>query len=158
MGLHQVLTNQRLQGISAILAHMKQLAVKEMMNKVPERMNAVNSMPQITVIKQDLEGCETWRYTGKTLERGENFILLEAKFNRADTPFHDIILKQGDRFVERFYTDRWYNIFEIHDREDDQLKDGTAISAIQPSSKMNVYLISTWLWTYWYIQMAGSKF
>jgi uncharacterized protein len=82
----------------------------------------VNSMPQITVIKQDLEGCETWRYTGKTLERGENFIILEAEFNRADTPFHDIILKQGDRFVERFYTDRWYNIFEIHDREDDQLK------------------------------------
>jgi cysteine desulfuration protein SufE len=30
MGLHQVLTNQRLQGISAILAHMKQLAVKEL--------------------------------------------------------------------------------------------------------------------------------
>jgi cysteine desulfuration protein SufE len=30
MGLHQVLTNQRLQGISAILAHMKQLALKEL--------------------------------------------------------------------------------------------------------------------------------
>lgn len=30
MGLHQVLTNQRLQGISAILAHMKQLAIKEL--------------------------------------------------------------------------------------------------------------------------------
>jgi cysteine desulfuration protein SufE len=30
MGLHQVLTNQRLQGISAILAHIKQLALKEL--------------------------------------------------------------------------------------------------------------------------------
>lgn len=30
MGLHQVLTNQRLQGITAILAHMKQLAIKEL--------------------------------------------------------------------------------------------------------------------------------
>jgi cysteine desulfuration protein SufE len=30
MGLHQVLTNQRLQGISAILTHMKQLALKEL--------------------------------------------------------------------------------------------------------------------------------
>lgn len=30
MGLHQVLTNQRLQGLSAILAHMKQLAAKAM--------------------------------------------------------------------------------------------------------------------------------
>ena len=79
-------------------------------------------MSQITVIKQDLEGRETWRYTGKMLKRGGNFILLEAKFNRPDTPFHDILLKQGDRFVEVFYTDRWYNIFEIHDREDDILK------------------------------------
>jgi cysteine desulfuration protein SufE len=30
MGLHQVLTHQRMNGISAILAHMKRLAVKEM--------------------------------------------------------------------------------------------------------------------------------
>lgn len=30
MGLHQVLTSQRMQGISAILAHMKQLAIKEL--------------------------------------------------------------------------------------------------------------------------------
>lgn len=30
MGLHQVLTTQRLQGITAILAHMKQLALKEL--------------------------------------------------------------------------------------------------------------------------------
>ena len=32
------------------------------------------------------------------------------------------VLRQGDRFVETFYTDRWYNIFEIHDLEDDRIK------------------------------------
>ena len=32
------------------------------------------------------------------------------------------MLKQNDRFVETFYTNRWYNIFEIHDRDDDSLK------------------------------------
>ncbi len=48
--------------------------------------------------------------------------MLEARFNRPDLPFHGILLKQGDRFVETFYTDRWYNIFEIHDRDDDHLK------------------------------------
>ena len=31
-------------------------------------------------------------------------------------------LRRGDRFIETFYLDRWYNILEIHDREDDQLK------------------------------------
>ena len=30
MGLHQVLTHQRMSGISAILAHMKRLAAKEL--------------------------------------------------------------------------------------------------------------------------------
>jgi hypothetical protein len=33
-----------------------------------------------------------------------------------------IQLKRADRFVELFYTDRWYNIFEIHDRDTDALK------------------------------------
>lgn len=79
-------------------------------------------MTQVTVIKQNLEGRETWRYHGQILERGENFVLLEARFNREDTPFHGIVLKQGDRFIETFYSNRWYNIFEIHDREDDLLK------------------------------------
>jgi protein associated with RNAse G/E len=34
----------------------------------------------------------------------------------------DTVLRRGDRFLETFYTDRWYNIFEIHDRDDDRLK------------------------------------
>ena len=79
-------------------------------------------MSQITVIKRNLQGQETWRYTGSVLEQGDNYILLEAKFNRADTPFHGIVLKKGDRFVETFFSDRWYNVFEIYDREDDCLK------------------------------------
>lgn len=80
-------------------------------------------MSAIAVIKRDVEGRETWRYTGTVLERGANFVRLEARFNRADDyPFQDTVLRVGDRFVETFYTDRWYNIFEIHDREDDRIK------------------------------------
>jgi protein associated with RNAse G/E len=37
-------------------------------------------------------------------------------------PFMGITLKRGDRFMETFYTDRWYNIFEIYDRDDGALK------------------------------------
>jgi uncharacterized protein len=79
-------------------------------------------MSPINIIKKNLDGQETWRYTGHVLERGDHYILLEAAFNREDTPFHGIVLKRGDRFVETFYSDRWYNIFEIYDREDDCLK------------------------------------
>ncbi len=76
----------------------------------------------ITVIKRDPAGAEVWRYTGKLLGHAGNVIVLEAFFNRADTPLVDIVLRAGDRFVETYYTDRWYNIFEIHDREGDGVK------------------------------------
>lgn len=76
----------------------------------------------IEVLKLDEHGRETWRYTGKVLIRGENFIRLEAYFNREDLDFEGIRLKKNDRFIETFYQDRWYNVFEIHDREDDRIK------------------------------------
>jgi len=76
----------------------------------------------ITVRKRDEHGQLAWEYTGQSLARGTNFITLEARFNRSDTPFQGTVLKRDDRFIETFYTDRWYNIFEIHDRDDDSLK------------------------------------
>lgn len=79
-------------------------------------------MAPITVIKRDAHGKETWRYTGSVLERGDHHIRLEARFNRPDLPFHGIVLGEGDLFLETFYSDRWYNIFEIHDRRDNHLK------------------------------------
>jgi protein associated with RNAse G/E len=48
--------------------------------------------------------------------------VLEAFFNRADMPFMDVVLKHGDRFVETFYTERWYNVFEIYDCDDGKFK------------------------------------
>lgn len=76
----------------------------------------------ITIFKLNLAGQETWRYTGRVLERHPNWLVLEASFNRDDLPFHGIVLRRGDRFVETFYADRWYNEFEIHDCDDDRLK------------------------------------
>lgn len=76
----------------------------------------------ILVIKLDTQRQETWSYPGRVLRRWPNAVLLEARFNRDDILFHDIMLGRDDRFVEIFYADRWYNIFEIHDRDDDRLK------------------------------------
>jgi protein associated with RNAse G/E len=76
----------------------------------------------ISVRKRDESGQITWEYTGQVLAKAQDFVRLEARFNRPDTPFQGITLKQNDRFVETFYTNRWYNIFEIHDRDDDTLK------------------------------------
>jgi hypothetical protein len=79
-------------------------------------------MDPITVLKLNLAGEETWRYTGSVLERHPDRIVLEAIFNRDDIPFHAILLRRGDRFIETFYSNRWYNVFEIHDRDDNRLK------------------------------------
>lgn len=80
-------------------------------------------MPEmIDVIKLNISGAETWRYRGEVLARKPEAVLLEALFNREYGDLYGISLNRGDRFVEAFYSERWYNIFEIYDRESGQLK------------------------------------
>jgi predicted RNA-binding protein associated with RNAse of E/G family len=75
----------------------------------------------ITIIKNDHTGRETWRYTGQVIARGASWVQLEAIFNRPDlhTPYHTF--RRGDRFVEWYFSDRWYNIFEMHAVDDDRI-------------------------------------
>ncbi len=77
---------------------------------------------KITVNKRNLVGEVTWSYDGQVLVQDVRHVRLEALFNREDAPFMGVVLKRGDRFVEEFYFDRWYNIFQIHDRDDEQVK------------------------------------
>lgn len=77
---------------------------------------------KLKVQKKNLVGEVTYEYEGQLLSRDETSITLEALFDRADMPFMDVVFKMGDRFVEYYYTDRWYNIFAIHDREDGKIK------------------------------------
>jgi uncharacterized protein len=81
-----------------------------------------NPVNDIVVVKLDIHHKETWRYSGTLIRKTADSVLLEANFNRPDKPFHGITMREGDRFVEKYYFDRWYNIFEIHDRDDDALK------------------------------------
>lgn len=76
----------------------------------------------IKVLKKNLSGEVVYEYEGELLHRDENSLTLEALFTRDDMPFMDVVFKKDDRFVETYHADRWYNIFEIHDRDDDSLK------------------------------------
>lgn len=76
----------------------------------------------IIVHKLDHEGREIWRYPATILERGPNHVRLEAFFNRDDMHLGYTIFKRGDRFIETFYSDRWYNVFAVYDRDEDGLK------------------------------------
>lgn len=77
---------------------------------------------KIKIQKKNLNGEVTYQYEGILLKRDENSITLEALFDRADMPFMDVVFKTGDRFIEHYYTDRWYNIFAIQDRDDEKIK------------------------------------
>jgi predicted RNA-binding protein associated with RNAse of E/G family len=77
---------------------------------------------RVTVHKLDEAGNEVWSYQGRLLVRQPNRWTLEATFGRKETRVGDLIMEAGDRFVETFYADRWYNVFEVHDGGTDRLK------------------------------------
>jgi len=72
--------------------------------------------------KKNTAGEVVFQYEGEVLNREGNSITLQAFFGREDTAVGNVVLKKGDRFVETFFTDRWYNIFEIYDGENKKLK------------------------------------
>ena len=80
------------------------------------------SRMRIKVQKKNPTGEVTYQYEGDLIRRDENAVVLEALFDRKDMPFQDVVFRTGDRFVETFYSDRWYNVFEIYDRDDGQVK------------------------------------
>jgi hypothetical protein len=85
-------------------------------------MKTSEAVPRIKVQKKNPDGKVMVEYEGDELERNESFVKLEALFTRDDMPFMDVVFKKGDRFVEYYYFDHWYNIFAIYDRDDGQIK------------------------------------
>ena len=60
--------------------------------------------------------------SGRLRRRLEDRIILEARFALNDKDAGYVVFRRGDRFIEWFYCNRWYNIFEMHAVEDDHLK------------------------------------
>jgi len=79
-------------------------------------------MSEITVYKLDENGSVVWQYPAVVLERQTSSVRLEAFFNRDDLDLGFAQFKRGDRFIETFYSDRWYNVFAVYDRDDQKLK------------------------------------
>ena len=77
---------------------------------------------KVKIQKKNPAGQVTYEYEGTVLSRDEQTMVLEALFDRADMPFMDVVFKTGDRFVEYYYANRWYNIFAVHDRDDGKVK------------------------------------
>lgn len=77
----------------------------------------------ITIRKLNLAGQEVFAYSGEVVARTPTSVVVEALFTRYDRlDLGYTVFERNDRFVEYFYTDRWYNIFEIHAVRDDHLR------------------------------------
>jgi uncharacterized protein len=86
----------------------------------------------LTVKKLNLHRELVIAYEGTVLERTSQAIVLEACFSRETIDLGYTTFEHHDRFIEYFFTDRWYNIFEIHSVHDDHLK-GWYCNIVQPA-------------------------
>jgi|SRR5579859_1064239 len=80
-------------------------------------------MPDAVVVdKLNLAGEVTVSWSGQVLRRSEHELVLEAIFTHSARDLGYVRLGPGDRFVEHYYTDRWYNIFAIYDAKESLFK------------------------------------
>lgn len=72
-------------------------------------------MTDIVIRKLSLSGEEIYRWSGRVLARTAASVTLEATFTRADRlDLGYTVFERGDRFIEHFFSDRWYNIYKIY--------------------------------------------
>lgn len=79
-------------------------------------------MSKFTVFKQDALGEAVHHYPAEIISRWPEGVLVQAHFTRDDMLFNGMLLKKDDLFIEAYYRNKWYNIYEIHDRDDGNLK------------------------------------
>lgn len=67
----------------------------------------------VTVIKLNPRGEPKVRYEGEVVERLARGVVIQAYWTRPAKDLGYTCFEPGDSFVEYYYTDRWFNIFDI---------------------------------------------
>ena len=67
----------------------------------------------ITVIKQDPQGAEMLRYQGEVIQRSPTRVVILAEWSNPPKDLGYTRFEAGDSFTEYYYSDRWFNIFDI---------------------------------------------
>lgn len=68
---------------------------------------------EIRVQKLDYLGQPGYAWSGGLIERDAEKLVLEARFTHARRDLGYTVLEPGDLFVEFYYFDRWFNVFQI---------------------------------------------
>jgi predicted RNA-binding protein associated with RNAse of E/G family len=76
----------------------------------------------VTIIKRSHLGVKKLAYEGEVEARGATWVRVRALFNNPDKDAGYVVFRRNDTFIEWHYSDRWYNVFELHDVDDGHLK------------------------------------
>ncbi|GAB4530184.1 MAG: DUF402 domain-containing protein [Anaerolineae bacterium] len=79
-------------------------------------------MIMFTVIKRNARSQFLLQYEGQLIEQGETWVCVEATLAVPQADVGLFRLQGGDRMTEWFYSDRYYNVFKVHDPADGRLK------------------------------------
>lgn len=71
-------------------------------------------MTSVIVQKLNTRGEVSVTYEAELVETLPGGVRLDAYWTRSTLPLGYTTFETGDRFIEWYYTDRWYNVFEIH--------------------------------------------
>lgn len=69
----------------------------------------------VTIRKCDAAGREVWRWQAAVRRADAHSLEVEARFNAPEVDRFGLAFRRNDRLVETYFTDRWYNIFAVHD-------------------------------------------
>lgn len=78
--------------------------------------------PLVIVHKLDLAGREVIAYQGRLVERTARRVVVDARWRHAAHDYGYARFEPGDRFIEYYYCDRWYTVFEVRAAADEALK------------------------------------
>ena len=67
----------------------------------------------VTVVKLNPQGEEKTHYDGDIVEQDALHMVISARWTRKRHDLGYVVFEPGDRFTEYYYTQRWYNIFDI---------------------------------------------
>ncbi|HEY7778758.1 MAG TPA: DUF402 domain-containing protein [Ktedonobacterales bacterium] len=70
-------------------------------------------MGEMTIRKLNAVGTETFAYPGRLEARLPGGVRVLARWTRPALDLGYVRFETGDRFTEWFFSDRWYNVFEI---------------------------------------------
>ena len=77
---------------------------------------------EVTVRKLDPAGGEKWRWQAVVRQATATSVVVEARYNAGDADRFGIAFRGGDRLLESYFADRWYNVFTVFAAETGDFK------------------------------------